>query len=65
MNVLNHDLRNPLTSIIGYVQLLKSYSGCNDENFSEYIKVTYRRLKGLSDHKEDSPAAQRGYIRKG
>jgi signal transduction histidine kinase len=44
---VSHDLRSPLTSIIGYVQLLKAYSDRNDEKFSEYIEVTDRRLNGL------------------
>ena len=44
---VSHDLRSPLTSIMGYVQLLKGYSDCNDEKFTEYIEVTDRRLKGL------------------
>ena len=44
---VSHDLRSPLTSIMGYVQLLKGYSDRNDEKFSEYIEVTDRRLKGL------------------
>ena len=45
---VSHDLRSPLTSIMGYVQLLKGYSDRNDEKFSEYIEVTDRRLKGLN-----------------
>ena len=44
---VSHDLRSPLTSIIGYVRLLKE-NGCKDEQkFSEYIEVTDRRLQGL------------------
>lgn len=45
---VSHDLRSPLTSIMGYVQLLKDYSDRNDEKFSEYIEVTDRRLNGLN-----------------
>lgn len=45
---VSHDLRSPLTSIMGYVQLLKEYSDRNDEKFSEYIEVTDRRLNGLN-----------------
>lgn len=45
---VSHDLRSPLTSIMGYVQLLKEYSGSNDEKFAEYIEVTDRRLGGLN-----------------
>ena len=44
---VSHDLRSPLTSIMGYVRLLKE-NGCSDEEkFSEYIEVTDRRLQGL------------------
>ena len=45
---VSHDLRSPLTSIIGYVRLLRE-NGCRDEQkFNEYIEVTDRRLEGLS-----------------
>ena len=45
---VSHDLRSPLTSIIGYVRLLKE-NGCRDEEkFMEYIEVTDRRLEGLN-----------------
>lgn len=45
---VSHDLRSPLTSIIGYVQLLKE-CGVNDtEKFNKYIEVTDRRLQGLN-----------------
>ena len=45
---VSHDLRSPLTSIIGYVRLLKE-NGCRDEEkFREYIEVTDRRLDGLN-----------------
>lgn len=45
---VSHDLRSPLTSIIGYVRLLKE-NGCKDEEkFNEYIEVTDRRLEGLN-----------------
>jgi signal transduction histidine kinase len=45
---VSHDLRSPLTSIIGYVQLLKEYCDKNDEKFAEYIEVTDRRLNNLN-----------------
>ena len=45
---VSHDLRSPLTSIMGYVRLLRE-NGCRDEQkFNEYIEVTDRRLEGLS-----------------
>ena len=45
---VSHDLRSPLTSIMGYVQLLKEYRDRNDEKYAEYIEVTDRRLNGLN-----------------
>jgi Signal transduction histidine kinase len=45
---VSHDLRSPLTSILGYVQLLKEYRDRNDEKYAEYIEVTDRRLNGLN-----------------
>lgn len=44
---VSHDLRSPLTSIIGYVQLLAGYKDVNDDRYSEYIEVIDRRLEGL------------------
>jgi signal transduction histidine kinase len=45
---VSHDLRSPLTSIIGYVKLLKSEGIRNTEKFNEYIDVVDRRLHGLN-----------------
>jgi len=45
---VSHDLRSPLTSIIGYVQLLKECGANDTEKFNEYIEVTDRRLQGLN-----------------
>lgn len=45
---VSHDLRTPLTSIIGYVDLLKK-NGFNDkEKFYEYIEVIDERTKSLN-----------------
>ena len=44
---VSHDLRSPLTSIIGYVRLLKENGIKDEQKFNEYIEVTDRRLEGL------------------
>ena len=45
---VSHDLRSPLTSIIGYVELLKETEPEDRQRFDEYIEVVERRLTGLN-----------------
>ncbi|MDO5292942.1 MAG: HAMP domain-containing sensor histidine kinase [bacterium] len=45
---VSHDLRTPLTSIIGYVSLLKQNGFHDKEQFEEYTSVIERRLQGLN-----------------
>ena len=45
---VSHDLRSPLTSIIGYVELLKETGLEDRQRFAEYIEVVERRLTGLN-----------------
>lgn len=45
---VSHDLRTPLTSIIGYVSLIKQNGLKDKEKFDEYISVVERRLQGLN-----------------
>ena len=45
-----HDLRTPLTSIIGYLELLKNDEGIPSETKSKYLHIVYdkaKRLQGL------------------
>lgn len=43
---MSHDLRTPLTSIIGYIQFLK-LAGTSDEEKAEYLEVAEHRAKSL------------------
>lgn len=45
---VSHDLRTPLTSINGYIELLKEIEFNDKEKFDEYIGVVDRRVKGLT-----------------
>lgn len=45
---VSHDLRSPLTSIIGYVTLIKEMENGDLEKMHEYISVVERRLQGLN-----------------
>lgn len=49
---ISHDLRTPLTAIIGYLDILKSKKYKNEEEENEYINSTYNlsiKLKRLID----------------
>ncbi|TDL85888.1 HAMP domain-containing histidine kinase [Vibrio vulnificus] len=49
---VSHDLRTPLTSIIGYLDLLKRKQYTNQKQLQEYLEITYQkshRLKLLID----------------
>lgn len=43
---VSHDLRTPLTSIMGYIQLMEDESLCEDEK-KEYIDIVKKRTKSL------------------
>lgn len=45
---MSHDLRTPLTSIMGYIQLLKSKDITSDER-KDYIEIVERRTKNLEN----------------
>lgn len=52
MNVA-HDLRTPLTSIIGYMQLLMDHPEYNDEQKYKYLKISYDKALRLSSLMDD------------
>lgn len=48
-----HDLRTPLTSVIGYLELLKNDTVLPLEKKQEYIRITYNKAKHLEHLIED------------
>ena len=44
---ISHDLRSPLTSIIGYLDLIKTYKLRNQEDFEDYIHTIYSKSQSL------------------
>ncbi len=48
-----HDLRTPLTSVIGYLELLLADKVPSDEKRKEYLQVTYNKAKHLEHLIED------------
>lgn len=45
---ISHDMRTPLTSIIGYIELIKESNKLLNEEYEEYIDIIYRRSKDLN-----------------
>ena len=48
-----HDLRTPLTSIIGYIGLVKSKAYTNQEEADKYLEIAYNKSEKLKDLIED------------
>ncbi len=49
---ISHDIRTPLTALIGYLDLLKEDKGLSDEQRERYLENSYSKamqLKGLTD----------------
>lgn len=42
-----HDLRTPLTSIIGYIGLIRSHPELDQETKSKYLDIAYRKAENL------------------
>ena len=45
---ISHDIRTPLTSILGYIQMLKRKE-INDEKYNEYINIVEKRSNNLKE----------------
>ncbi|MCA1292275.1 hypothetical protein LBW89_04480 [Paenibacillus sp. alder61] len=43
----SHDLRTPLTSIIGYIELLRTNSFRNEEEYTRFVQNTYNKAVHL------------------
>ncbi|MBO0545355.1 HAMP domain-containing histidine kinase [Clostridium botulinum] len=62
---VSHDLRTPLTSIIGYLDLLKNEKIQSYEKTSEYIDITYRKaidLKNLIEELFEYTKIENDYV---
>ena len=44
---VSHDLRTPLTSIMGYLRLLQDAKYENREQYDEYIKIAFSKSEQL------------------
>ncbi|MGE0979160.1 sensor histidine kinase [Bacillus cereus] len=50
---VSHDLRTPLTSIMGYLRLLRDAKYDNREQYDEYIKIAFSKSEQLKNLIED------------
>lgn len=50
---VSHDLRTPLTSIIGYLGLLQSHAYKNQQDADKYIDIAYLKAKQMKSLAED------------
>jgi signal transduction histidine kinase len=50
---VSHDLRTPLTSIMGYLRLLRDTKYENAEQYNEYIKIAFSKSEQLENLIED------------
>ena len=42
-----HDLRTPLTSIIGYIDIVNNMPDLSEKQRSEYLKITWEKARKL------------------
>ena len=47
MNNIGHDIRTPLTSILGYLRLIKDSKDLDQECLTEYLDVVYHKAKSM------------------
>lgn len=50
---ISHDLRTPLTSIIGYIELLRTNSFRNEEEYTRFVQNTYNKAVHLKKMLDD------------
>lgn len=50
---VTHDLRTPLTSIIGYLELLRQRENLSEKQLADYIEITYSKSQRLQKLIED------------
>nr|MBT3133341.1 two-component sensor histidine kinase [Streptococcus vestibularis] len=50
---VSHDLRTPLTSIMGYLRLLRDSKYENKEQHDEYTRITFAKSEQLKNLIED------------
>ena len=50
---VSHDLRSPLTSILGYLRLVKDHKYEDTEQLEEYVQVVYTKAEQLKDLIDD------------
>jgi signal transduction histidine kinase len=64
VSIVSHELRNPLTSILGYTSLLlhREYDPTRARHYLEIIQQQGNRLTALIDHFLDSESVQTGRV---
>lgn len=50
---VSHDIRTPLTSIIGYLQLIETQNPLNDEEVKQYVHIAYSKAQQMKSMVDD------------